>query len=40
MQELRGVGIGQGVAQGPIALMAARLEPPRDEKSTRDADEE
>ncbi|MDN3309969.1 phosphoenolpyruvate--protein phosphotransferase [Microbacterium oryzae] len=40
MQELRGVGIGQGVAQGPIAVMAARLDPPRDEKSTRDADEE
>ncbi|GAA4785479.1 phosphoenolpyruvate--protein phosphotransferase [Microbacterium gilvum] len=40
MAELRGVGIGQGVAQGPIARMAARLDPPREEKSTRGADEE
>ncbi|WP_456283653.1 phosphoenolpyruvate--protein phosphotransferase [Microbacterium sp. JZ101] len=40
MLELRGVGIGQGVAQGPIARMASRLEPPRDEKSAKSPDEE
>ncbi|WOF24135.1 phosphoenolpyruvate--protein phosphotransferase [Microbacterium betulae] len=40
MSELRGVGIGQGVAHGPIARMAARLEPPRDEKSTKTPDDE
>ena len=40
MSELRGVGIGQGVAHGPIARMASRIEPPRDEKSTKSPDEE
>src|SRR5690606_30807257 len=40
MAELRGVGIGLGVAQGPVARMAAPLPPPGDEPSTASAEEE
>lgn len=40
MSELRGVGIGLGVAQGPIARMAEPLPAPKDEKSQRSLDEE
>jgi phosphotransferase system enzyme I (PtsI) len=40
MAELRGVGIGLGVAQGPVARMAEPLPAPADEPSTRSADEE
>ncbi|MDX2376985.1 phosphoenolpyruvate--protein phosphotransferase [Microbacterium sp. LRZ72] len=40
MSELRGVGIGLGVAQGPVARMAAPLPPPPDEASDRSPDEE
>ncbi|WP_261164925.1 phosphoenolpyruvate--protein phosphotransferase [Microbacterium sp. Marseille-Q6965] len=40
MTEIRGVGIGQGVAHGPIARMAPRLEAPSDARSTRTPDEE
>ena len=40
MTELRGVGIGLGVAQGPVARMAEPLPAPGDEPSTRSADEE
>lgn len=40
MPELRGIGIGQGVAQGPIARMAAPLPAPADVPSTLDADAE
>jgi phosphotransferase system enzyme I (PtsI) len=40
MTELRGVGIGQGIAQGPIARMASRLDAPHDTPSTRTPDDE
>lgn len=40
MSELRGVGIGLGVAQGPVARMAEPLPAPADEPSTLSADEE
>lgn len=40
MTEIAGVGIGQGIAHGPVALMAAPLEPPTDAPSTRTPDEE
>lgn len=40
MSELRGVGIGLGVAQGPVARMAEPLPAPEDVASTRSADEE
>ena len=40
MSELRGVGIGLGVAQGPVARMAEPLPAPVDEPSTRTPDEE
>lgn len=40
MPELRGVGIGLGVAQGPIARMAEPLAAPTDVASTLSADEE
>lgn len=40
MAELRGVGIGLGVAQGPVARMAEPLPPPSDAPSTLSADEE
>lgn len=40
MADLRGVGIGLGVAQGPVAHMAARLAPPSDARSARTPDEE
>ncbi|WES66234.1 phosphoenolpyruvate--protein phosphotransferase [Microbacter sp. GSS18] len=40
MAEIRGVGIGLGVAQGPVARMAEPLPAPADEPSTRSADEE
>ncbi|MCR2801755.1 phosphoenolpyruvate--protein phosphotransferase [Microbacterium sp. zg-Y818] len=40
MSELRGVGIGLGVAQGPVARMAEPLPAPADTASTRDAEEE
>lgn len=40
MPELRGVGIGLGVAQGPVARMAEPLPPPPDEQSTRSVEEE
>lgn len=40
MSELRGVGIGLGVAQGPVARMAEPLPAPQDEPSTRTPDEE
>ncbi|MCR2793713.1 phosphoenolpyruvate--protein phosphotransferase [Microbacterium sp. zg.Y625] len=40
MTELRGVGIGLGVAQGPVARMSEPLPPPADTASGRDAEEE
>lgn len=40
MSELRGVGIGLGVAQGPVARMAEPLPAPEDVASTLSADEE
>ena len=40
MTELRGVGIGLGVAQGPVARMAEPFPPPEDIASTRSAEEE
>jgi phosphotransferase system enzyme I (PtsI) len=40
MTELRGVGIGLGVAQGPVARMSEPLPPPSDAPSTLGADEE
>ncbi|WP_127472867.1 phosphoenolpyruvate--protein phosphotransferase [Microbacterium sulfonylureivorans] len=40
MAELRGVGIGLGVARGPVARMAEPLPPPSDAPSTLSADEE
>ncbi|MET0673727.1 MAG: putative PEP-binding protein, partial [Microbacterium pygmaeum] len=40
MTELRGVGIGLGIAQGPIARMAEPLPAPADSPSERSADEE
>lgn len=39
-RELRGVGIGLGVAQGPVARMAEPLPAPSDAASTLSADEE
>ncbi|MCP2634970.1 phosphoenolpyruvate--protein phosphotransferase [Microbacterium sp. HD4P20] len=39
-QELRGVGIGLGVAQGPVARMAEPLPPPSDAPSTLSVDDE
>ena len=40
MSELRGVGIGLGVAQGPVARLAEPLPAPEDVASTLTADEE
>ncbi|MFK4836423.1 phosphoenolpyruvate--protein phosphotransferase [Microbacterium sp. ZW T2_14] len=40
MTELRGVGIGLGVAQGPVARMAEPAPPPSDAPSTLSVDEE
>ena len=40
MAELRGVGIGLGVAQGPVARMAEPLPAPSDAPSTLSVDEE
>ena len=40
MAELRGVGIGLGVAQGPVARMAEPLPAPSDGASERSAEEE
>ena len=40
MTELRGVGIGLGVAQGPVARMAEPLPAPSDARSTIAVDEE
>ncbi len=40
MSELRGVGIGLGVAQGPVARMSEPAPPPSDAPSTLGADEE
>lgn len=40
MAELRGVGIGLGVAQGPVARMSEPLPAPSDAPSTLSADEE
>src|SRR5690606_23782341 len=40
MSELRGVGIGLGVAQGPVARMAEPLPAPEDVASTLTQDEE
>ena len=40
MTELRGVGIGLGVAQGPVARMAAPSPAPEDTASTRTPDDE
>jgi len=40
MSELRGVGIGLGVAQGPVARMAEPLPAPEDAPSSRTPDEE
>ena len=40
MTELRGVGIGLGVAQGPVARMADPLPAPSDAPSTASADDE
>lgn len=40
MSELRGVGIGLGVAQGPVARMAEPLPAPEDTASTRTPEEE
>ncbi|GGD35047.1 phosphoenolpyruvate-protein phosphotransferase [Microbacterium faecale] len=38
--EIRGTGVGLGNASGPVAVMAAALEPPSDAPSTRTPDEE
>ena len=38
--EIKGTGIGLGIAHGPVATMAAGLEPPSDAPSTRTPDEE
>ncbi|WP_105566123.1 phosphoenolpyruvate--protein phosphotransferase [Microbacterium halophytorum] len=40
MVEISGVGVGSGVAHGPVALMAAPLEAPADAPSERTPDEE
>ncbi|GAB3604044.1 phosphoenolpyruvate--protein phosphotransferase [Microbacterium aureliae] len=40
MAELRGVGIGLGVAQGPVARMADPLPAPADEPSARSVEDE
>ncbi|WP_300266610.1 phosphoenolpyruvate--protein phosphotransferase [Microbacterium sp.] len=40
MSELRGVGIGRGVAQGPVVRMAEALPAPENTPSTREADTE
>ncbi|WP_110588816.1 phosphoenolpyruvate--protein phosphotransferase [Microbacterium suaedae] len=40
MPEFHGTGVGQGVAQGPVARMADGLEAPSDAPSTRTPDEE
>ena len=40
MTEIRGVGIGLGVAQGPVARMAEPLPAPSDAPSARSVDEE
>jgi phosphoenolpyruvate-protein kinase (PTS system EI component) len=40
MAELRGVGIGQGVAQGPVVRMAEALPAPENTPSTAGADAE
>ncbi|MBP2437540.1 phosphoenolpyruvate--protein phosphotransferase [Microbacterium amylolyticum] len=40
MAEIRGTGIGRGIAQGPVAHMAARLDPPSDVRSRLTPDEE
>lgn len=40
MTELRGVGIGLGVAQGPVARMAEPAPPPSDAPSTLSVDDE
>ena len=40
VRELRGVGIGLGVAQGPVARMSEPLPAPSDAPSTLTADEE
>ena len=40
MTELRGVGIGLGVAQGPVARMAEPLPAPDDTPSARSAADE
>ena len=38
--EVRGTGVGLGSASGPVAVMAAALEPPSDASSTRTPDDE
>ncbi len=38
MTEIRGVGIGQGVAQGPVVRMAEALPAPEKTSSTAGAD--
>ncbi|HCS60518.1 MAG TPA: PTS sugar transporter, partial [Microbacterium sp.] len=40
MSELRGVGIGRGVAQGPVVRMAEALPAPENAPSTVGADAE
>lgn len=40
MTEIRGVGIGEGVAQGQVARMAERLPPPTNSRSKLDAESE
>ncbi|MEJ1088376.1 phosphoenolpyruvate--protein phosphotransferase [Microbacterium sp. Mu-80] len=40
MSAMRGVGIGQGVATGPVVRMAEALPAPQDQPSTLSADEE
>ncbi|MPS75703.1 MAG: PTS sugar transporter, partial [Microbacterium sp.] len=40
MSELRGVGIGLGVAQGPVVRMTEALPAPDDSPSTAGADAE
>ena len=40
MPELRGIGIGQGVAQGPVARMSAPLPAPADVPSALDVETE
>ncbi|RZI89865.1 MAG: phosphoenolpyruvate--protein phosphotransferase, partial [Microbacterium sp.] len=40
MSELRGVGIGLGVAHGPVARMAEPLPAPQDEPSTLTPEDE